>query len=257
MLLKNKVALVTGITNEHSIAYFIAKEYVKNGAEVIITYQSERLKETVEAIGESIGAKLVTNCDAAREVEVKDLFTLIDKKYGGLDILVHCIAYASKNELSDGITNVPVDGYKLSMDISVYTLIGMTKYAEPLMKKRGGGSIITLTYIGAVRVVENYGIMGVAKAALEAVTRYLGLECGTSNIRVNAISPGPMKTVAARSIPGFLHMYNSYIKHSFLKKHVEGDDIAGTAIFLASDLSKMVTGTVIYVDGGFHCSALI
>ena len=257
MLLKDSIALVTGITNEHSIAYFIAKDYIKNGAKVIITYQSERLKDTITAIGKNIGAALVTNCDATREVEIKDLFTLIDTKFGGLDIFVHSIVYASKNELFESITNATDEGFKLAMDVSVYTLIGMTKYAEPLMAKRGGGSIITLSYIGAVRSVENYNIMGVAKAALESATRYLALECGSKNIRVNAISPAPMKTVAARSIPGFLHMYNTFIKHSFLKKHVEGEDIAGTAVYLASDLSKMVTGMVIYVDGGFHCSAVI
>lgn len=257
MLLKDKIALVTGITNENSIAYYIAKGFVEQGAKVILTYQGQRLKDTIEKIGASFNATAIYECDATNNDHLHHLFTEIDSNFGGLDIFLHGIAFANKSELAGGITNSTSDGFKLAMDVSCFTLIKMSKYCIPLMEKRGGGSIMTLTYIGSVRALPAYNAMGCAKAALESSVRYLAYEVGDKNIRVNAISPAPMKTVAARSIPGFLHMYNSFVKQTFIKQHVEGEDVAGTAIYLASNLSKMVTGMVIYVDGGFHCSALI
>lgn len=255
MLLQDKIAFVTGITNERSIAYFIARDFVKNGAKVILSYQGERLKEATERIAQEIGAVGTYCLDATKEEELKSVFSDIDKNYGGLDVFVHSIAFANKNELTGGITNSTTEGFKLALDISAFTLISMSKYAIPLMEKRGGGSIMTLTYIGSVRALPAYNVMGVAKAALESAVRYLAYECGSKNIRVNAISPGPIKTVAARSIPGFLDMYNKFASSSFIKKNIEGEDVSGTAVYLASDLSKLVTGMVIYVDGGFHCSA--
>ena len=255
MLLKDKIAFVTGITNERSIAYFIARDFAKNGAKVILSYQGERLKEATEKIAQEIGAVATYSCDATNEEDLKKIFSDIDNKFQGLDIFVHSIAFANKNELAGGITNSTSDGFKLALEVSAFTLISMSKYAIPLMEKRGGGSIMTLTYIGSVRALPAYNAMGIAKAALESAVRYLAYECGPKNIRVNAISPGPIKTVAARSIPGFLDMYNKFTQSAFIKKNIEGDDVSGTAVYLASDLSKLVTGMVIYVDGGFHCSA--
>ncbi len=254
MLLKDKVALVTGITNDRSIAYFIAKSYAENGAKVILSYQGERLKETLEKLGGSIGAADIIECDATNEEDLDKLFGEIDKKFDGLDIFVHAIAFANKSELAGGITNSTRDGFKLAMDISAFTLISMSKKAIPLMEKRGGGSIMTLTYIGSILALPAYNAMGVAKAALESSVRYLAYECGEKNIRVNAISPGPIRTVAARSIPGFLDMYNGFAERSFMKRNIDGEDVGGTALYLGSDLSKMVTGMVIFIDGGVHCA---
>ncbi|OHD15561.1 MAG: hypothetical protein A2086_07900 [Spirochaetes bacterium GWD1_27_9] len=254
MLLKDKVALVTGITNDRSIAYYIAKQYSEQGAKVLLTYQGERLKEGTEKIAQEIGAAGVYCCDATKDDDLKNMFGDINTNFGGLDIFVHAIAFANKNELGGGITNSTAEGFKLALEISAFTLINMSKYAMPLMEKRGGGSIMTLTYIGSIKALPSYNAMGVAKAALESAVRYLAFEGGPKNIRVNSISPGPIRTVAARSIPGFLDMYNNFAEHSFMKKNVEGEDVAGTAVYLASDLSKMVTGMVIFIDGGFHCN---
>ena len=254
MLLKDKIALVTGITNDKSIAYFIAKQFAEQGAKVLLTYQGERLKEGTEKIASQINAAGIYMCDATKEDELKTLFDDIDKKFGGLDIFLHGIAFANKNELAGGITNSTSDGFKLALEVSAFTLIGMSKYAIPLMEKKGGGAIMTLSYIGSIRALPAYNAMGVAKAALESSVRYLAYECGTKNIRVNAISPGPIRTVAARSIPGFFDMYNNFSEHSFMKKNIDGEDVAGTAVYLASDLSKLVTGMVIFVDGGFHAA---
>ncbi len=255
MLLKDKIALVTGITNDKSIAYFIAKQYAEQGAKLVLTYQGERIKETVEKIAETLNASICIECDATNEENIKSLFNTIDSKLGGLDIFVHAIAFANKNELAGGITNSSSDGFKLALEVSAFTLIGMSKYAIPLLEKRGGGSIMTLTYIGSIKALPAYNAMGIAKAALEASVRYLALECGPKNIRVNSISPGPIRTVAARSIPGFLDMYNDFTDRSLMKKHITGEDVAGTAVYLASDLAKAVTGMVIFIDGGFHCVA--
>ncbi|HNZ26176.1 MAG TPA: enoyl-ACP reductase [Spirochaetota bacterium] len=257
MILKDKIALITGITNENSIAYHIAKGFSREGAKLILTYQGSRLKETLDKLSENLNAELTMECDATNDDHLHHLFTEIDKKFGGLDIFLHGIAFANKNELAGGITNSTSEGFKLAMDVSCFTLIKMSKYCIPLMEKRGGGSIMTLTYIGSVRALPAYNAMGCAKAALESSVRYLAYEVGEKNIRVNALSPAPMRTVAARSIPGFLDMYNNFVKNTFMKRHVDGEDIAGSAIYLGSDLSKMVTGMVIYIDGGFHCSALM
>ncbi len=255
MLLKDKIALVTGITNDKSIAYFIAKQYAEQGAKLVLTYQGDRLKETVEKIGKELNAPLCLECDATNEENIKELFNTIDSKLGGLDVFVHAIAFANKNELAGGITNTTADGFKLALEVSAYTLLGMSKYAIPLMEKRGGGSIMALTYIGSTRALPAYNAMGIAKAALESSVRYLALECGPKNIRVNSISPGPIRTVAARSIPGFLDMYNDFTERSLMKQHISGEDVAGTAVYLGSDLSRAVTGIIIFIDGGFHCVA--
>ena len=254
MLLKDKIALVTGITNDKSIAYFIAKQFSEQGAKVILTYQGERLKEGTEKIASQINAVASIMCDATNEADLQSLFSQIDQKFGGLDIFLHGIAFANKNELGGGITGSSSDGFKLALEVSAFTLISMSKYAIPLMEKKDGGSIMTLSYIGSTRALPAYNAMGVAKAALESSVRYLAFECGPKNIRVNAISPGPIRTVAARSIPGFLDMYNNFSEHSFMKRNIDGEDVAGTAVYLASDLSKPVTGMVIFVDGGFHAS---
>ena len=257
MLLNNKIALITGITNEYSIAYHIAKAYTENGATVILTYQGERLHDAARKIADKIGAVAIFELDATKEASLDNVFSAIETQFGGLDIFVHAIAFAPKNELTGGITNATQEGFATALDVSAYTLISMSKRAAALMRGRDGGSIMTLTYIGANRALPSYNAMGCAKAALESAMRYLAFELGSDKIRVNALSCAPIKTVAARSIPGFMDMYNSFGSQCFLKRNMTGEDVAGPAVFLGSDMSKAITGTVIYVDGGFHSAAAV
>jgi enoyl-[acyl-carrier protein] reductase I len=257
MLLDNKIALITGITNEYSIAYHIASSYREQGAQVILTYQGQRLHDAVQKIADKIGAAAIFELDATDEAALDNVFGAIEQQFGGLDIFVHAIAFAPKNELTGGITNATREGFSTTVDVSSYTLISMSKRAAALMRVRGGGSIMTLTYIGAERALPSYNAMGCAKAALESAMRYLAFEMGADKIRVNALSCAPIKTVAARSIPGFMDMYNSFGSRCFLQRNITGQDVAGPAVFLVSDMSQAITGTVIYVDGGFHSSAMM
>lgn len=253
MLLKNKVALVTGVANERSIAYAIAKQYKEQGAHVILSYQGDKLKDRVEKIAAELGITELYDVDATDESQVHAMFAAIDKKHGGIDSIVHAIAFARKEELSGGLTNSSLEGFLLAQNISAYTLVTLARHGAPLMEKRGGGSISALTYIGSTMAMPNYNAMGVAKASLEAAVRYLALELGLKNIRVNSISPGPIQTLAARGISGFKDMYRGALATQFIKRNIDAEDVAGTAVFLASDLSKMVTGMILFVDGGFHC----
>ncbi|SFB87678.1 Enoyl-[acyl-carrier-protein] reductase [NADH] [Brevinema andersonii] len=253
MLLKGKIALVTGVANDRSIAYAIAKQYREQGAIVILSYQGEKLKERVQSIAQDLGIEHIFEVDATDQTQVKNMFEEINKKYNGLDIIIHSIAFARKEELQGGISESSEEGFLLAQQISAYTLISLARYGAPLMEKRGGGSISALTYIGSTRAMPNYNAMGVAKASLEAIVRYLALELGHKNIRVNSISPGPINTLAARGITGFKDMYKGALDSQLIKRNISPEDVAGTAVFLASDLSTMVTGMIIFVDGGFHC----
>ncbi|MGL4677204.1 MAG: enoyl-ACP reductase FabI [Brevinema sp.] len=252
MVLKGKVALVTGVVNERSIAYAIAKQFKEQGADVILSYQAG-LKDRVEKIAQELGIQDLYEVDATKEDQIQAMFEAIDKKYKGLDSLVHAIAFAKKEELTGGITESSEEGFLLAQQISAYTLISLARYAAPLMEKREGGSIQALTYIGSTRAMPNYNAMGVAKASLESIVRYLALELGAKNIRVNSVSPGPINTLAARGITGFKDMYKGALATQVIKRNLTPDDVAGTSVYLASDLSTMVSGMVIFVDGGFHC----
>lgn len=252
MILQDKIILVTGVANERSIAYGIAKSFKEEGATVILSYQ-EAMVDKVKSIAEDLKIDDIFPLDATNEEDIQAMFGKINTKYGGLDGMVHAIAFAKKEELSGGMSSSTEAGFLLAHKVSAYSLIALTRHAVPLMDKRGGGSISALTYIGSSRAMPNYNAMGVAKAGLESIVRYLGFELGPKNIRVNSISPGPINTLAARGITGFKDMYKGALASQFIKKNVTAEDVAGTAVFLASDLSQMVTGMVIYVDGGFHC----
>ena len=250
-LLTGKKGIIFGVANERSIAWAIAEALYQEGAELAFTYGSEILEKRVRPLAEGIGAKIIERCDVARDEEIEALFNKVRNTFGTLDLLVHSIAFANKDELQGEYLNTSREGFRIAMDISAYSLVAVTRYAMPLMGGQGG-SIITLTYYGAEKVVSNYNVMGVAKAALEASVRYLAADLGAKGIRVNAISPGPIKTLAASGISGFRDMLHHAAEKSPLKRNVLADEVGKTALYLCSDLASGVTGEVIYVDGGYN-----
>jgi enoyl-[acyl-carrier protein] reductase I len=257
-ILKGKKALVSGVANKRSIAWGIAQALHSAGAEIIFSYQNERLKPEVEKTleGSIDNAKLV-ELDVGNDESLDSAFENIANSFGGkLDILVHCLAFAPRETLQGGYVDTLRDHYAIAQDVSSYSLAAMARKARPLMQSAGGGSIITLTYLGAEKVVPNYNMMGIAKAALEAGTRYLAADLGVDNIRVNAISAGPVKTLAARGISDFTKMLNKHAEVAPLKRNVLVEEIGGTALFLASPLSGGITGEVLHVDCGYSIMAM-
>jgi enoyl-[acyl-carrier protein] reductase I len=253
-LLKGKKALVFGVANDHSIAWGIAKALHEQGAKVGFSSMSSLIKRRVRPLAASIGSTLVEGCDVRDDDEIRRVFERWKAKVGQLDILVHAVAYAEKEDLAGRFADTSRDGFHIAFDVSVYSLIAMAREARPYMTP--GSSIITLTYYGAEKVVPRYNVMGVAKAALEASTRYLAADLGPAGIRVNAISAGPVRTLSAHGIAGFRLMYGGFKDVTPLRSNITIEDVAGTAVFLASDLSGQTTGEVIYVDGGFNILGL-
>ncbi len=253
-LLKGKVAVITGVANEYSIAWAIAKLFHQHGAELVFTYQGEKVKERVEKLAHSFHPKLILKCDVTNDVDVYNLGQQVIDTYGKADILLHCLAFASKEELQGNFLDTSRSGYAMANDISAYSLIALTRTLAPAFRRAGGGSVLFMTYYGAEKAISNYKLMGVAKAALEATGMYLAQALGAENIRVNGISAGPIKTLAARGISNFSTLQKTAEKHMPLRSHEElvSDDVAGTAVYLASDLSSCVTGEIIHVDKGFH-----
>jgi enoyl-[acyl-carrier protein] reductase I len=253
-LLKGKKALVFGVANDHSIAWGIAKALYDQGADVGFSSMSSLIKRRVRPLAASIGATFVEGCDVRDDDEIKKVFEKWHAKNGDLDILVHAVAYAEKEDLAGNFSSTSRDGFHTAFDISVYSLIAMAREARPYMKP--GSSIMTMTYYGAEKVVPHYNVMGVAKAALEATTRYLAADLGPSGVRVNAISAGPVRTLSAHGIAGFRTMHNAFAEVTPLRRHITIEDVAGTAVYLASPLSGQTTGEIIYVDGGFNILGL-
>ena len=250
-LLNNKKGIIFGVANERSIAWAIAQALHKEGAELAFTYVGEALKERVMPLAQGIGSKLILPCDVAKDNEIDAVFNTVKEAWGGLDILVHSVAFANKDELKGMYADTSREGFRLAMDVSAYSLVALAKRAYPLMDGRSG-SIVTLTYYGSEKVIPNYNVMGVAKAALEASVKYLAADLGQKGIRVNAISAGPVKTLAAMGIAGFRDILNVVEKKAPLKRNVTTEDIAKTALYLLSDLSSGVTGEIIYVDAGYN-----
>jgi enoyl-[acyl-carrier protein] reductase I len=253
-LLAGKKALVFGVANDHSIAWGIAKAMHDQGALVGFSSMPQLIKRRVRPLAASIGSRFVEGCDVREDDEVRDVFAKWAKREGDLDILVHAVAYAEKEDLMGHFSDVSRTGFHTALDISVYSLIAMAREARPYMKP--GSSIMTMTYYAAEKVVPNYNVMGVAKAALEATTRYLAADMGPAGIRVNAISAGPVRTLSAHGIAGFRTMHNAFAEVTPLRRHITIEDVAGTAVFLASPLSGQTTGETIYVDGGFNILGL-
>ena len=253
--LEGKTALIFGVANDHSIAWGIAKALSDAGCTLGFSYAAEPFAKRVRPLAESVGAEFVEECDVASDEAIARLFDKWKNKYGSLDILVHSIAFADRNDLKGEFYNTSRDGFKLAMDISVYSLVTLTKHAVPLMEGRGA-SIITLSFFGAEKVVRNYNVMGVAKAALEASVQYLAADLGERAIRVNAISAGPVKTLAASGIGNFRAMLNHHAEVAPMRRNVTLEEVGKSALYLCSDLASGVTGELLHVDCGSHIMAV-
>ena len=249
-LLAGKNALVLGVANRWSIAYAIASAFVREGASLILTYQGDRQRQTVEELGSELGASKILNCDVTKSEEVDELVSELKQLEGPIETVVHSIAFANTEDLRRPFVETSRDGFLLAQEVSAYSLVTVARAMAPLMRK--GGSLTTLTYLGSTRVVQNYNVMGVAKAALEASVRYLASDLGVQNIRVNAISAGPIKTASARAIKDFSKVLDNVAALAPLRRNTDPGEVADTAVFLASDLGRGVTGNVLYVDAGFQ-----
>jgi enoyl-[acyl-carrier protein] reductase I len=249
-LLENKTALVTGVANRWSIAYAIASAFRREGAQLVLTYQGERQRLTVEELGRDLGAAKIFNCDVTKTEELDRLAAELKALPPGLDIAVHSIAFANKEDLSNPFVQTSRDGFLLAQEVSAYSLVSLSRTLAPLMAS--GGAILALTYLGATRVMTNYNVMGVAKASLEACVRYLASELGPQQIRVNAISAGPIKTASARAVKDLSKMLEAVAAHAPLRRNTDPAEVADTAVFLASDMGRGITGSTIFVDGGYH-----
>ena len=250
--LSGKCGLVVGVANKRSISWAIAQAAAHAGARLALTYPSERLEENVRELAATLDNPLVLPCDVADDQQIADLGATLDREFGGLDFFVHGAAFAPKEALDDPFVKTSRESFRIALDVSAYSLIGLTRVCVPLMEKRGGGSVLTLTYLGSQRVFTNYNVMGVAKAALESTVRYLAADLGPANIRVNAISAGAIKTLAASGISGFSSILQVYRDKAPLRRGVDQREVADAALFLLGSDSRAITGEVLMVDAGFH-----
>lgn len=255
MLLNGKKGLIIGVANKHSIAWAIAQSTAAQGAQLFFNYQNERLKQNVEELTATLPGAKAFPCDVSHDAEITALMQQVQKDFGQIDFLVHSLAFAPREELTGQFINTSRQGFAMALDISAYSLIAVARAALPLMS--AGGSIVTLTYLGSERVVPHYNVMGVAKAALESAVRYLAYDLGPLNIRVNAISAGPIKTLAARGVSGITKMVDHHKEVAPLRRPTEQGDVGDTALFLVSSLGRGISGEVIYVDGGFNILGMV
>jgi enoyl-[acyl-carrier protein] reductase I len=250
-LLEGKTGVVFGVANKRSIAWAIAQAWARAGAKLAFTYQGERLKDNVEELAGTFGGDtLILPCDVTKDADIANVFTTVGEKLGKLNLLLHSVAYAPKDALEGEFVNTSREAFRVAHDVSAYSLVALARGAAPLMTD--GGSIVAMSYYGAEKVVPHYNVMGVAKAALEASTRYLAYDLGPKKIRVNCISAGPVNTLAARGIAGFSDMLKHYEVHAPLKRNVLPEELGASGVFLASDGAAAITGQVIYVDSGYQ-----
>ena len=249
-MLNNKKGIIFGIANDHSIAWGIAKKLSENGAELIITYQNDILLKRVKPLSEKINSTLLIECDFSHKDSIKKCFEKIEKKFGKIDFVIHAVAYSDKNELNGKYLNTSKENFINTLNISCYSFTEISKEASRIMNQ--GGSLLTLSFYGSNKVMPNYNVMGVAKAALETSVKYLGVDLGDQGIRVNALSAGPMRTIAGAAIANARNVYNYTQTNSALKRNVNLEELGNTALYFVSDLSKSVTGEVHYVDCGFN-----
>ena len=252
--LAGKYGLVLGVANERSIAWAIAQALSAAGARLALTYQGDRLKERVERLADSLEAPLLLPCDATDDEQIEQVFEAIGSEFGELSFLIHSIAFANREDLNGRFVDTGRDGFRLAMEISAYSLLPLVRHAAPLMTD--GGSVVAMTFDASQRVYPGYNVMGSAKAALEHSVRQLAAEMGPANIRINAISAGPLETLAARGISGFRDMRHAHAERAPLKRNITSEEVASTALFLCSGLSSGITGTVIPVDAGYHIMAV-
>jgi len=248
-LLAGKKALIFGVANDRSIAWGIAQAFHREGAELAFTFLGEALEKRVRPLAESVGSKIVLPCDATKDDEIAAVYREIAKVWGKFDIVIHAMAYAKKEDLENEFVKTSRDGFLLAMNVSAYSLVAVTRPAVPLLNP--GGAVLTLTYYGSDRVMPHYNVMGVAKAALEASVRYLAADLGPQGIRVNAVSAGPIKTLAASGIAGFGSKMRHHRDRAPLRRDTETEEVADASLFLLSPMSRGVTGQVLYVDGGY------
>ena len=248
-----KRGLVLGVANKRSIAWAIARRLAEGGAQLAFTFQGERIEAAVRELAATVDSPLVTECDVRSDDDIARVFAEVGETFGGsLDLLVHSVAFAAAEDLEGRFTDTPRDRFWMAVDISAYSLVACARAAEPLMEAAGGGSILTMTYLGGERAVPHYNVMGVAKATLDASVKYLAWDLGRKSIRVNAVSAGPVRTLAARSIAGFPTMEAIVEERSPLHRPIDADDVGAAAAYLLSDAARNVTATTLYVDSGYH-----
>jgi enoyl-[acyl-carrier protein] reductase I len=248
--------LVLGVANKRSISWAIAQAVARRGARLVLTYQG-RFEEHVHELSQGLDpAPLVLPCDVTSDADIAAVFTKIDQEFGGLDFVVHGAAFAPRDEMTSPFVNTSRDGFRMALDISAYSFIALARAAVPLFEKRGGGSLLALTHLGSERTFPNYNVMGVAKAALESCVRYLAADLGPKNIRVNAVSAGPIKTLAAAGIPGFSNMLKIHTERAPLRRNTEAAEVGEAAAFLLSRAGRGVTGEIMMVDGGYSITGM-
>lgn len=249
-LLEGKRALVFGVANDHSIGWGIAKAMHEQGAELAFSYATEALERRVQPLAESVGSDFVEMCDVTDDAQIEAVFEAAAERLGTIDILVHSIAFAPREELSGRFHETTREGFRLTMEVSVYSFLALARKAQALMPN--GGSMLTLTYYASEKVFPNYNVMAIAKAALEATTRYLAMDLGEQGIRVNAISAGPVRTLSAAGVSGFKRLYREFAEVAPLRRHITAEDVGGAAVWLASEMARNVTGEVLFVDSGYN-----
>ncbi len=253
--LEGKVGLITGIANEKSISTGVAEACAEAGAKLIITYQNEKTRAFIEPVVNRLGVEDVYLMDVTQPETLEQVFSKIDERFGKLDFAVHSMAFAKRDDLHGRVVDTSPDGFAMAMDISTHSFVRMARHAEPLMVKAGGGSLVTMTYLGSEKVIPNYGVMGLCKAALEAATRYMAAELGNRNIRVNAVSPGPLMTRAASGIAGFDGLMAAAVERSPMHALVTPEDIGALTAFLVSDAGRLISGGIHFVDAGYNIMA--
>jgi enoyl-[acyl-carrier protein] reductase I len=249
MLLENKKALIFGVANQKSIAYGVARQFKEQGASLGFSYAGEAIKKRIEPISEELGGEFIFQCDVSNDEDIRQGKEFVKKEWGKVDILVHSVAFADRNDLSGRYVDTSRDGFKLALDISAYSLVALCQAYEEILSDNA--SVITMTYLGSTRVIPNYNVMGVAKAALEAGVRYLALDMGERGIRVNALSAGPIKTLAASGVSGLGGFFKLIEEKAPLRRNVTQDEVGKAAVFLASDLSSAISGETTFVDCGY------
>ena len=249
-LLEGKRALVFGVANDHSIAWGIAKAMHEQGAELAFSYAADALERRVRPLAESVGSNFVEKCNVAEDDEIEAVFSKAADELGTIDILVHAIAFAGREELEGNFHKTTREGFRMAMAISVYSFLALARASVPLMPE--GGAMVTLTFYGSEKVFPNYNVMAVAKSALESTTRYLAADLGPQGIRVNAISPGPVRTLSAAGVSGFKRMYREFPEIAPLRRHISPEDVGNSAVWLTSDWARNITGEVLFVDSGYN-----